>query len=388
MSLGFMIAKDIPLSLYVHWPWCVRKCPYCDFNSHTLPTCQSEATTAYMKALVADMKRSLTLVGKRPLQSIFIGGGTPSLIAPTALEHFLDEVAKTYSLASDIEITMEANPGTIDTEHFHAYRQAGVNRLSMGVQSFSDEKLSALGRIHNRSDAWKAIEIVHQNFDNFNLDVMYALPSQTLPELIFDLTEALKAKSTHLSFYQLTIEPNTVFAKKTPENLPDDDLCAQMQEMVVSTLEAHGFEHYEISGYAQPNRRCRHNLNYWQFGDYIACGAGAHSKVTTADGKILREVRYSQPESFIRHALNDSAIAQTRIVEKDEQAFEFMLNALRLKEGVSIDTLLQRTDLTLEDIAEPLKKAQSLKLMSDPLERIVATPIGWNYLSDLQELFL
>jgi len=341
-----------------------------------------------MKALVADMKRSLTLVGKRPLQSIFIGGGTPSLIAPTALEHFLDEVAKTYSLASDIEITMEANPGTIDTEHFHAYRQAGVNRLSMGVQSFSDEKLSALGRIHNRSDAWKAIEIVHQNFDNFNLDVMYALPSQTLPELIFDLTEALKAKSTHLSFYQLTIEPNTVFAKKTPENLPDDDLCAQMQEMVVSTLEAHGFEHYEISGYAQPNRRCRHNLNYWQFGDYIACGAGAHSKVTTADGKILREVRYSQPESFIRHALNDSAIAQTRIVEKDEQAFEFMLNALRLKEGVSIDTLLQRTDLTLEDIAEPLKKAQSLKLMSDPLERIVATPIGWNYLSDLQELFL
>lgn len=383
-----MIAKDIPLSLYVHWPWCVRKCPYCDFNSHALPSCQNEATTAYMLALVADMKRSLTLVGDRPLQSIFIGGGTPSLIAPTALEHFLNEVAKTYSLASDIEITMEANPGTIDAKHFHAYRQAGVNRLSMGVQSFSDEKLLALGRIHNRSDAWKAIEIVHQNFDNFNLDVMYALPSQTLPELIFDLTEALKAKSTHLSFYQLTIEPNTVFAKKTPENLPDDDLCAQMQETVVSTLEAHGFEHYEISGYAQPNHRCRHNLNYWQFGDYIACGAGAHSKITTLEGKILREVRYSQPESFIRHALEDSAIAQTRIVEKDEQAFEFMLNALRLKEGVSIDTLLQRTDLTLEDIAEPLKKAQSLKLMSDPLERIVATPTGWNYLSDLQELFL
>lgn len=383
-----MITKDIPLSLYVHWPWCVRKCPYCDFNSHALPSCQSEATTAYMEALVADMKRSRTLVGNRPLQSIFIGGGTPSLIVPTALEHFLDEVAKTYSLASDIEITMEANPGTIDAEHFHAYRQAGVNRLSMGVQSFSDEKLFILGRIHNRSDAWKAIEIIHQNFDNFNLDVMYALPSQTLPELIFDLSEALKAKSTHLSFYQLTIEPNTIFAKKTPENLPDDDLCAQMQETVVSTLESHGFEHYEISGYAKPDRRCRHNLNYWQFGDYIACGAGAHSKVTTADGKILREVRYSQPESFIRHASEDSAIAQTRIVEKDEQAFEFMLNALRLKEGVSIDTLLQRTDLTLEDIAEPLRKAQSLKLMSDPLERIVATPIGWNYLSDLQELFL
>lgn len=383
-----MITKDIPLSLYVHWPWCVRKCPYCDFNSHAIPTCQADVTNAYMKALIADIKVSQSLVGHRPLQSIFIGGGTPSLIAPAVLEQFLNEVAKTYSLASDIEITMEANPGTIDAEHFHAYRQIGINRLSMGVQSFSDEKLLALGRIHNRSEVWQAIEIIQQNFENFNLDVMYALPSQTLPELIFDLSEALKAKSTHLSFYQLTIEPNTVFAKKTPPNLPNDDLCAQMQETVVNTLEANGFEHYEISGYAKPNYRCCHNLNYWQFGDYIACGAGAHSKITTLDHQILREVRYSQPDSFIRHALKDSAIAQTRIVEKDEQAFEFMLNALRLKDGVSIKTLLQRTDLTLEDIAETVKKAQSLKLMPDPLERIVATPIGWNYLSDLQELFL
>lgn len=383
-----MIAKDIPLSLYVHWPWCVRKCPYCDFNSHALPTCQTEATRTYMSALIADMKASRTLIENRPLKSIFIGGGTPSLIPPQALETFLNEVAKTYQLDSNIEITMEANPGTIDSEHFQAYRSAGVNRLSMGIQSFSDDKLKRLGRIHNRTQAWQAIEIVHQCFDNFNLDVMYALPSQTLSELEFDLSEALKADSTHLSFYQLTIEPNTIFAKKTPENIPDEDVCSQMQETVVNTLESHGFEHYEISGYAKPGHRCQHNLNYWQFGDYLACGAGAHSKITTKDGKILREVRYAQPDSFMRHALNDSAISQSHLVDREEQAFEFMLNVLRLKEGVSIDTLLERTDLTLKDIENAVKKAQSFKLMPDPLNRIVATETGWNYLSDLQELFL
>ena len=383
-----MIAKDIPLSLYVHWPWCVRKCPYCDFNSHALPACQTEATQNYMSALIADMKASRTLIENRPLKSIFIGGGTPSLIPPQALETFLNEVAKTYQLDSNIEITMEANPGTIDSEHFQAYRSAGVNRLSMGIQSFSDDKLKRLGRIHNRTQAWQAIEIVHQCFDNFNLDVMYALPSQTLSELEFDLSEALKADSTHLSFYQLTIEPNTIFAKKTPENIPDEDVCAQMQETVVNTLESHGFEHYEISGYAKPGHRCLHNLNYWQFGDYLACGAGAHSKITTKDGKILREVRYAQPDSFMRHALNDSAISQSHLVDREEQAFEFMLNVLRLKEGVSIDTLLERTDLTLKDIENAVKKAQSFKLMPDPLNRIVATETGWNYLSDLQELFL
>ena len=383
-----MIAKDIPLSLYVHWPWCVRKCPYCDFNSHALPTCQTEATRTYMSALIADMKASRTLIENRPLKSIFIGGGTPSLIPPQALETFLNEVAKTYQLDSNIEITMEANPGTIDSEHFQAYRSAGVNRLSMGIQSFSDDKLKRLGRIHNRTQAWQAIEIVHQCFDNFNLDVMYALPSQTLSELEFDLSEALKADSTHLSFYQLTIEPNTIFAKKTPENIPDEDVCAQMQETVVNTLESHGFEHYEISGYAKPGHRCQHNLNYWQFGDYLACGAGAHSKITTKDGKILREVRYAQPDSFMRHALNDSAISQSHLVDREDQAFEFMLNVLRLKDGVSIDILLERTDLTLKDIENAVKKAQSFKLMPNPLNSIVATETGWNYLSDLQELFL
>ena len=383
-----MIAKDIPLSLYVHWPWCVRKCPYCDFNSHALPACQTEATQTYMSALIADMKASRTLIENRPLKSIFIGGGTPSLIPPQALESFLGEVAKTYQLDSNIEITMEANPGTIDSEHFRAYRAAGINRLSMGIQSFSDDKLKRLGRIHNRTQAWQAIEIVHQCFDNFNLDVMYALPSQTLSELDFDLAEALKADSTHLSFYQLTIEPNTIFAKKTPENIPDEDVCAQMQETVVNTLESHGFEHYEISGYAKPGHRCQHNLNYWQFGDYLACGAGAHSKITTKDGKILREVRYAQPDSFMRHALNDSAISQSHLVDREDQAFEFMLNVLRLKDGVSIDILLERTDLTLKDIENAVKKAQSFKLMPNPLNRIVATETGWNYLSDLQELFL
>ena len=341
-----------------------------------------------MRALLLDMQSSASLVANRPIKSIFIGGGTPSLISPRLLANFLNEVAKTYHLTSEIEITLEANPGTVDSQRFHDYRQAGVNRLSIGIQSFNDEQLKRLGRIHNRAQAWQAIEIAHQSFDNFNLDVMYSLPSQTLSELDFDLSEAIRADSTHLSFYQLTIEPNTVFAKKTPENLPDEDLCALMQETVVNTLEANGFEHYEVSGYAKPTRRCQHNLNYWEFGDYIACGAGAHSKITTSDGKILRQVRFCQPESFIRHALADSAISQNRFVELSEQPFEFMLNALRLKDGVSLESLTERTDLSIQQLHEPIKKAQNLKLMPDPLERIVATPLGWNYLSDLQELFL
>ncbi len=383
-----MTPASIPLSLYVHWPWCVRKCPYCDFNSHALPAGGLDLQHQYIRALTQDLLTSLPLINHRPLQSIFIGGGTPSLLAPTLLEDFLSYIAKHFSLASDIEITLEANPGTVDAENFSAYRAAGVNRLSMGVQSFSDEKLHTLERIHSRAEALNAIETVQAAFDNFNLDVMYALPNQTLEDLKEDLNLAVGAASTHLSFYQLTIEPNTVFAKKTPENLPDEDTVALMQEMVVNTLEAAGFDHYEISGYAKPGKRCRHNLNYWQFGDYIACGAGAHSKITTTDGNILRQMRYAVPTSFMTHALADSAVAEERIVEKDEEAFEFMLNVLRLKDGVNIETLADRTHLTLDDIGNAVRKAQSLGLMPQPLDRIMATPIGWNYLSDLQELFL
>ncbi len=382
-----MRSADISLSLYVHWPWCARKCPYCDFNSHALPAFVNPSRQ-YIDALIADLKCSVSLAQNRELISIFIGGGTPSLIEPLELERFLDEVFSLYKTASDIEITLEANPGTVDVRHFRAYRTIGINRLSMGIQSFNDDLLKTLGRIHNKEDARKAIKIARESFENFNLDVMFALPGQTIEELKFELQEAITAESTHLSFYQLTLEPNTVFAKHTPAGIPDPDTVYQMQDLVASTLEEAGFERYEVSGYAKSGHYCRHNLNYWQFGDYIACGAGAHSKITLEDGTIFREARFAQPESFIRHALNDKAVAHERIVSKDEQAFEFMLNVLRLRQGAPIELLEQRTELSLKDIQNTLTKAQSLGLMPQPLNRFVATNKGWDFLSDLQELFL
>lgn len=382
-----MRSTDIPLSLYVHWPWCVRKCPYCDFNSHALPK-GIDPSEVYVDALIADLKNSIQYAQGRSLISIFIGGGTPSLITPKELERFLDFVQKKFSLSNNIEITLEANPGTVDSAHFKAYRAIGINRLSMGIQSFNDELLKRLGRIHNQSEACQAIEIARETFDNFNLDVMFALPGQTLSELEFELSEAIASKSTHLSFYQLTLESNTVFAKHVPEGIPDADTVYQMQDLVSHTLESAGFEHYEVSGYAKPNLQCRHNLNYWQFGDYLACGAGAHSKVSLADGTIIREARYIQPKSFIKHALKDTAVAHKRAVEKEEQSFEFMLNVLRLRKGVPLDLLTQRTNLFIKDIEKQIKKAQSLGLMSEPLERIAASDKGWNFLSDLQEIFL
>lgn len=382
-----MTSAAIPLSLYVHWPWCVRKCPYCDFNSHALAS-NYDPSQRYINALIADLKRSVEYAQNRELISIFIGGGTPSLIAPHELERFLNAVHSLFHVSENAEITLEANPGTVDTAHFKAYRSIGINRLSMGIQSFNDELLKRLGRIHNLNDARQAIKIAQESFENFNLDVMFALPGQTLKELEFELQEAIASKSTHLSFYQLTLEPNTVFAKHTPEGLPDPDMIYQMQDLVVSTLEDAGFEHYEVSGYAKPGKRCRHNLNYWQFGDYLACGAGAHSKITMDDGTIIREARFMQPESFMKHALNDSAAAHKRVVAKEEQAFEFMLNVLRLREGVSLDLLSQRTALTLKDIQPNIDEAQSLGLMPKPLNRFVTTDKGWDFLSDVQEIFL
>ena len=382
-----MTSAAIPLSLYAHWPWCVRKCPYCDFNSHALPK-SDDFTHRYIDALIADLERSVSYAQNRPLVSLFIGGGTPSLIPPFELERFLEAVYKLYKISDDIEITLEANPGTVDMANFKAYRSLGINRLSMGIQSFNDDLLKRLGRIHNRQEALKAIEIAQDNFENFNLDVMFALPGQTLQELEFELQQAVNVQSTHLSFYQLTLEPNTVFAKHTPTGIPEADTIFQMQDIVAGTLEEAGFEHYEVSGYAKPGFHCRHNLNYWQFGDYIACGAGAHSKITLEDGKILREARYMTPESFMTHAIEGSAVAHHRFVDKDDQAFEFMLNVLRLRKGAPLEFLRQRTDLTLDDIKEGILKAQSLGLMPSPLTRFVATDKGWDFLSDLQELFL
>lgn len=383
-----MDIQRIPLSLYVHWPWCVRKCPYCDFNSHALPDAHETIAERYVDALIADLDTSIELASDRTLQSIFIGGGTPSLMSPTQLERFLEHVAKRYRLANDIEITMEANPGTIEHGHFGDYRACGINRLSMGIQTFNDSLLKRLGRIHDQRQALLAIETVQKHFDNFNLDVMYALPGQSIEMLREDLRRAIDARSTHLSFYQLTIEPNTVFAKYEPKDLPDEDTIAIMQETVVSTLADAGFDHYEISGYAKPGHRCRHNLNYWQFGDYLGAGAGAHSKITLENGTILRQARYSQPTSFMQHALNDSAVAEKHTVEAEDLPFEFMLNALRLHDGVALETFEQRTGLALETIMPIVEKAQKQGLMPYPLTAIVATEMGQNFLSDLQEYFL
>jgi putative oxygen-independent coproporphyrinogen III oxidase len=382
-----MRSSDIPLSLYVHWPWCVRKCPYCDFNSHALPTV-GNPSRRYVEALITDLKRSVPLAQGRELISIFIGGGTPSLMEPSELALFLEAVFSLYRTSTDIEITLEANPGTVDVSHFESYRRIGINRLSMGIQSFNDDLLKRLGRIHNGTQAREAIKIARESFENFNLDVMFALPGQTLGELELELQEAIAAQSNHLSFYQLTLEPNTVFAKHIPAGMPDTDTVFQMQDLVARTLEEAGYEHYEISGYAKPSFHCRHNLNYWQFGDYIACGAGAHSKVTLEDGRILREARYNQPKSFMAHAAKGNAVAHQRRVAKDEQAFEFMLNVLRLRKGAPLDFLQKRTDLTLDDIHDRISKAQSLGLMPAPLTRFVASDKGWDFLSDLQELFL
>ena len=342
----------------------------------------------YIDALIVDVDTSIELTHGRALQSIFIGGGTPSLMSPVQLDRFFDHVAKHYRLADDIEITMEANPGTIEHGRFADYRACGINRLSMGIQSFNDSLLKRLGRIHDQHQALLAIETVQKHFDNFNLDVMYALPGQSVEMLSNDLQLAIDAQSTHLSFYQLTIEPNTVFAKYEPDDLPDEDTVAIMQETVVDTLAGAGFEHYEISGYAKPGRRCRHNLNYWQFGDYLGAGAGAHSKITLTDGSILRQARYSQPNSFMQHALNDSAVVEKRTVQTDELPFEFMLNALRLTDGVGLETFAERTGLALETIMPTIEKAQKQGLMPTPLTAIVATEMGQNFLSDLQEYFL
>lgn len=381
-------AKHIPLSLYVHWPWCIKKCPYCDFNSHALPVNAEILARDYIDALIKDLKTSINYAQGRTLQSIFIGGGTPSLIPPTELARFLESVDRDYQLADGIEITLEANPGTLEYADFAQYRSLGINRLSMGIQSFDDSLLKRLGRIHDCNQALRAIDSAHRHFDNFNLDVMYALPGQTVEMLQKDLAFATQADSTHLSFYQLTIEPNTLFAKYKPIDLPDEDNVAIMQDTVVRTLAEAGFEHYEISGYAKPSFRCRHNLNYWQFGDYLGAGAGAHSKITLADGTILRQARFSPPMSFMSHAMNDSAVVEQHVVDSKDLPFEFMLNALRLSQGVPIEHFEQRTGLALASILPIIERAQKHRLMPTPLNRIVATELGFNFLSDLQEYFL
>jgi oxygen-independent coproporphyrinogen-3 oxidase len=374
-----------PLSLYVHLPWCLKKCPYCDFNSHEMKGGELPEQR-YLDALRADLEAALPLVWGREVHSIFIGGGTPSLFSPQGIDRLLSDIRARLRLVADCEVTLEANPGTFEKERFKAFRSAGVTRLSVGVQSFDDAKLKALGRVHDRAQALAAVEEAAASFETFNLDLMYALPGQTLEELEADVTQALALLPPHLSIYHLTIEPNTYFAKFPPVT-PPDDLAYAMLDRITEMTTAAGLERYEVSAYAKPGHRCFHNFNYWTFGDYLGIGAGAHGKLSFPH-RVVRQVRVREPRLYMERALAGEAIAQEEEVSRTELPFEFMLNALRLKDGFALQDFADRTGLPLSSIAKPLQEAQARGLLERDLARVKPTVRGFDFLSDLQGLFL
>jgi len=373
-----------PLSLYIHWPWCVRKCPYCDFNSHESRGPIPEQ--AYLDALRADLEQSLPLIWGRKIHTVFIGGGTPSLISAAGLERLMSDLRTLLPLDLDAEITMEANPGTFEADKFKSFRASGINRLSIGIQSFNSAHLQALGRIHDANEAIKAVEIAQANFDNFNLDLMYALPGQTLAEAQADVDLALGFAPPHLSLYHLTMEPNTVFAKYPPD-LPGDDESADIQDMIAARTAAAGYDHYEVSAYARPGHRARHNLNYWQFGDYLGIGAGAHSKLSFPH-RVLRQVRYKQPASFMEAAMKGNAVAEEHEIGRADMGFEFMLNTLRLTEGFDPNLFGERTGMPINAIEKALNEAEAKGLVYRDFRVIRPTALGQRFLNDLQEMFL
>ena len=374
-----------PLALYVHWPWCVRKCPYCDFNSYGAPRCIPEA--AYVTALTEDLAWAARAAAGRQVSSVFFGGGTPSLMSADGFSRLMDAIRRTVTLTEDCEISMEANPGTVERDRFKAYAAAGVNRISLGIQSFSDENLKRLGRIHSVSDAMKSIEAAHEAFENINLDVMYALPGQTEKELETEIAAALAAATTHLSFYELTIEDGTAFGKRPPDGLPEGDAAADMGQLVHERLTTGGFEHYEISGYAKPGRRCRHNRTYWTFGDYLGVGAGAHGKVT-ADGEIIRTVRTANPTTYLAGAEKGVFESERRVVTDEDLPFEFALNVLRLTDGVAASRWEATTGRPLSFVEPVLADLRTKGLLVPDAGRIAVTELGRRFLSDVQEAFL
>ncbi|QLI82873.1 oxygen-independent coproporphyrinogen III oxidase-like protein [Chitinibacter fontanus] len=378
-----------PLSLYIHFPWCVRKCPYCDFNSHAVKDANSPSglpEDQYIAALISDLESNLPQVWGRSVSSIFMGGGTPSLFSSASMDRLLEAIRARVKLNPDAEITLEANPGTFEIEKFAGYAAAGINRLSIGIQSFNPEHLSALGRIHNRDEALRAVEIAHRHFSNFNLDIMYALPKQTLAQAQADIRLAIECNSTHLSAYHLTLEPNTLF-HRYPPSLPDDDLAADMQEMIEAELASAGFEHYETSAFAKSGKRSQHNLNYWQFGDYLGIGAGAHGKISFHD-KIIRQARYKQPNEYLAKMADGNAVQSENVVEKDELPFEFMLNLLRLTEGFPLALFTERTGLPQSKIFAEIERACSEGLLERDLHWVKPTEKGQRFLNVLMERFL
>jgi len=377
-----------PLSLYVHLPWCLKKCPYCDFNSHEFRSGDDAASTqdAYINALFADLEASLPLIWGRSIQTVFLGGGTPSLFDPEAIDRLVGGIRARVRLAPDAEVTMEANPGTFEKDRFKAFRQAGITRLSIGVQSFDNAHLKALGRVHDRDQALAAVTEAAQVFDTFNLDLMYALPGQTLAGLTQDIQTALAFAPPHISIYHLTIEPNTVFAK-FPPTLPEDDLAYEMMDRITELTSAQGLSRYEVSAYAKPGHQCAHNLNYWQFGDYLGIGAGAHSKLSFAH-RVVRQVRYREPALYMQQAMKGEPVTQNTEVSRQDLPFEYMLNALRLREGFVLSDFVDRTGLAMTSIQKGLQEAERLGLIDRDLHRVWPTDRGFDFLSDLQALFL
>ena len=374
-----------PLSLYVHLPWCLKKCPYCDFNSHEMRAPEMPEQR-YLDAVMADLEAALPLIWGRPVHSIFIGGGTPSLFSPESIDQLLSGMRARVPLEPNCEITLEANPGTFEKDRFRAFRSAGVNRLSVGVQSFNDNYLKTLGRVHDRAQAIAAVEEAAQAFDTFNLDIMYALPGQGLADLEEDMATALTLAPQHISIYQLTIEPNTYFAKYPPA-IPEDDTAYEMLDLITDMTGAAGLHRYEVSAYAAQGHRCIHNLNYWQFGDYLGLGAGAHSKLSFAH-RVVRQVRFREPRLYMDNALAGHCLAQEDEVSRAELPFEFMLNALRLKDGFGLNQFYERTGLAYSAIEKAMEEARRKGLIERDLARVKPSMRGFDFLNDLQALFL
>jgi oxygen-independent coproporphyrinogen-3 oxidase len=374
-----------PLSLYVHLPWCLRKCPYCDFNSHERAGTVPERE--YLEALIADLESALPQVWGRRVHSVFIGGGTPSLFSPEAIDRLLADIRARLPLEPGCEVTLEANPGTFERERFHGYRQAGVTRLSIGVQSFDDAALQAIGRVHDAAQAHAAVAEAAAAFETFNIDLMYALPGQTLVTLQRDLDSALAFAPPHLSIYHLTLEPNTRFATQPPAGLPDDDLASDMLDMIAERTAATGLQRYEVSAFARPGHRCVHNLNYWSFGDYLGIGAGAHGKLSFAD-RIVRQVRWREPAAYMAKSMQGAAISSEQAVTAAELPFEFMLGALRLRGGFDLGLFSERTGQSPTALEPALQQALDRGLLERDGAVVRPTARGFDFLSDVQELFL
>lgn len=377
-----------PLSLYIHFPWCEKKCPYCDFNSHQVKEgAVSFDEERYINALIADLETELPRIWGRQVHSIFIGGGTPSLLSAQGMDTLLSAIRARIHLEPDAEITMEANPGSVEAEKFAGFAKAGINRVSLGIQSFQDAQLKALGRIHNGAEAKRAIEIALQHFKSVNLDLMYGLPMQTLDDAKKDVETALSFKTPHLSLYNLTLEPNTYFANFPPK-LPNEDEVDSIFEQNLALLTKAGYKRYEVSAYAKPGMECKHNLNYWRFGDYIGIGAGAHGKISFPD-KVTRQVRERHPETYMQSIeKNGNALIESKDIAAADLPFEFMLNTLRLTDGVATNTFTERTGLPLSYISKGLDQASKKGLLDPNPTVLKGTQQGLRYLNNLQEIFL